>query len=59
MVIASLPAGQYGTTIAATTANALRFSLLHIRFGLMVGIGAGVPQLEHDQDVRLGDIVVS
>lgn len=58
VVIASLPAGQYGTTIAATTANALRFSLPHIRFGLMVGIGAGVPQLEHDQDVRLGDIVV-
>ena len=59
MVIASLPAGQYGTTIAATTANALRFSLPHIRFGLMVGIGAGVPQLERGEDVRLGDIVVS
>jgi hypothetical protein len=59
MFIASLPAGQYGATIAATTANALRFSLLHIRFSLMVEIGAGVPQLEHDQDVRLGDIVVS
>lgn len=59
VVIASLPAGQYGTTIAATTANALRFSLPHIRFGLMVGIGAGVPQLERGEDVRLGDIVVS
>jgi nucleoside phosphorylase len=59
VVIASLPAGQYGTTIAATTANALRFSLPHVRFGLMVGIGSGVPQLEHDQDVRLGDVVVS
>lgn len=59
VVIASLPSGQYGTTIAATTANALRFSLPHIRFGLMVGIGAGVPQLEQGEDVRLGDIVVS
>lgn len=59
IVIASLPAGEYGTTIAATTASSLRFSLPQVRFGLMVGIGAGVPQLEHDGDVRFGDIVVS
>jgi nucleoside phosphorylase len=59
IVIASLPSGEYGSTIAATTANSLHFSLPHIRFGLMVGIGAGVPQLEHGEDVRLGDIVVS
>jgi nucleoside phosphorylase len=59
VVIASLPAGEYGTTIAATTANSLRLSLPHIRFGLMVGIGAGIPQLEHGRDVRLGDVVVS
>ena len=56
VVIASLPAGEYGTTVASTTANSLRFALPHIRFGLMVGIGAGVPQFK---DVRLGDIVVS
>jgi len=56
VVIASLPAGEYGTTIAATTANSLQFALPHIRFGLMVGIGAGVPQ---SKDVRLGDVVVS
>jgi nucleoside phosphorylase len=59
VVIASLPAGEYGLTIAATTANSLRFSLPHIRFGLMVGIGAGIPQLESGEDVRLGDVVVS
>lgn len=59
VVIASLPAGEYGLTIAATTAHSLRFSLPHIRFGLMVGIGAGVPQLEVGEDVRLGDVVVS
>lgn len=59
VVIASLPSGEYGLTIAATTAISLRFSLPHIRFGLMVGIGAGVPQLEYGDDVRLGDVVVS
>jgi nucleoside phosphorylase len=59
VVIASLPAGEYGLTIAATTANSLCFSLPHIRFGLMVGIGVGVPQFESDEDVRLGDVVVS
>jgi nucleoside phosphorylase len=59
VVIASLPTGEYGTTIAATTASSLRFSLPQVRFGLMVGIGAGIPQLEHNEDVRFGDIVVS
>jgi nucleoside phosphorylase len=59
VVIASLPVGGYGLTVAATTANSLRFSLPQIRFGLMVGIGAGVPQLADGADVRLGDIVVS
>jgi hypothetical protein len=58
-VVASLPAGEYELTAAATTANSLRFSLPQIRFGLMVGIGAGVPQLEDSADIRLGDIVVS
>lgn len=59
VVIASLPAGEYGVSAAAKTADSLRFSLPHIRFGLMVGIGAGVPPQEHGKDVRLGDVVVS
>ncbi|KFA78900.1 hypothetical protein S40288_10376 [Stachybotrys chartarum IBT 40288] len=58
MVIASLPAGSYGTTPAATTASNLLASLPHIRIGLLVGIGGGVAQPPH-QDVRLGDVVVS
>jgi hypothetical protein len=29
------------------------------RFGLMVGIGGGIPNLEKEIDVRLGDVVVS
>jgi nucleoside phosphorylase len=58
VVITSLPSGVYGTTAAGLTANQLLSSLPHIRFGLMVGIGAGVPQ-PNVADVRLGDVVVS
>ncbi|KAH0431468.1 hypothetical protein CcaCcLH18_07084 [Colletotrichum camelliae] len=58
IVIASLGSGSYGLVSAATTATCMATSLPHLRFGLMVGIGAGVPSLvEHD--IRLGDVVVS
>ena len=57
VVIASLSSGMYGTTVAATTAGQMLTSLPSIRFGLLVGIGAGIPS--EDNDVRLGDIVVS
>lgn len=56
IVIASLPAGTYGTVSAATTASNLAASLPHLRFGLLVGIGGGVPRR---LDIRLGDVVVS
>jgi hypothetical protein len=46
VVIACLPAGVDGT-----------FSGL--RFGLMVGIGGGIPNLDKGVDIRLGDVVVS
>ncbi|KAJ0129240.1 Uncharacterized protein HZ326_27665 [Fusarium oxysporum f. sp. albedinis] len=59
VVIASLPAGVYGTTSAATTASNLIHSLPHIRIGLLVGIGGGIARPDEGQDVRLGDIVVS
>ncbi|KAL6808340.1 pfs domain-containing protein [Trichoderma sp. SZMC 28015] len=59
VVIASLAAGSYGTVSAATTASSMITSLPHIRFGLMVGIGAGVPRLADKIDIRLGDVVVS
>ncbi|KAJ5622610.1 hypothetical protein N7528_005842 [Penicillium herquei] len=59
VVIASLPAGVHGNTSAATTASALIHSLPHIRIGLLVGIGGGIARPELDQDIRLGDIVVS
>jgi nucleoside phosphorylase len=57
VVIACLPAGQMGTNSAATVAAQMKYSFGGIRFGLMVGIGAGVPS--EDYDIRLGDVVVS
>jgi hypothetical protein len=30
-----------------------------LRFGLMVGIGGGIPNLDRGNDIRLGDVVVS
>ncbi|UQC85448.1 pfs domain-containing protein [Colletotrichum lupini] len=59
VVIASLAEGSYGLVSAATTAMSMVHSLPHIRFGLMVGIGAGIPRLEDGIDIRLGDVVVS
>ena len=59
VVIASLPAGVYGTISAATTALPMLSSFPKIRVGLMVGIGSGIARPEHGHDIRLGDIVVS
>lgn len=67
VLIVSLPAGEYGLVPAATVAQALRSSLPHVRVGLMVGIGAGIPGENPDghgattfmRDIRLGDVVVS
>jgi nucleoside phosphorylase len=59
VVIASLQAGVYGTTSAATTASNLIHSLPHIRVGLLVGIGGGIARPDEGQDIRLGDIIVS
>ncbi|KAF5507218.1 hypothetical protein CGCA056_v013468 [Colletotrichum aenigma] len=59
VVIASLPEGRYGLVSAATTAYSLLSSLPHLRIGLMVGIGAGIPKLQKNIDIRLGDVVVS
>lgn len=57
VVLACLPAGVTGLTSAATVAFQMRSSFKCLRIGLMVGIGGGVPSLDHD--IRLGDIVVS
>ena len=57
VVIVCLPAGQIGNNPAATVATQMRATFRGIRFGLMVGIGGGVPSEEID--IRLGDVVVS
>ncbi|KAL2867675.1 5'-methylthioadenosine/S-adenosylhomocysteine nucleosidase family protein [Aspergillus lucknowensis] len=56
VVIACLPAGQFGTTSATTVAVRMKVKFPAVRFGLMVGVGGGVPG---SADIRLGDVVVS
>ena len=57
VVLACLPSGVTGTISAARVAMQMLSSFKRLRFGLMVGIGGGVPNEEND--IRLGDIVVS
>jgi nucleoside phosphorylase len=57
IAVACLPAGVYGTTSAATVAAQMLSSFESIKFGLMVGIGGGVPS--KGRDIRLGDVAVS
>src|SRR5215469_6351312 len=57
VVIAWLPAGQTGNNSAAAVALQMKSHFPSIRFGLMVGIGGGVPS--KDKDIRLGDVVIS
>src|SRR6266536_1168407 len=57
VVLACLPYGVTGLTSAASVAMQRRSSFKCLRFGLMVGIGGGVPSREND--IRLGAVVVS
>jgi nucleoside phosphorylase len=57
VVIVCLPEGQIGTNSAAAAAVQMKSAFASIRFGLMVGIGGGVPSEE--ADIRLGDVVIS
>ncbi|KAE8145027.1 purine and uridine phosphorylase [Aspergillus avenaceus] len=57
LAIACLPSAVYGTTSAATVATQMQSTFESIRFGLMIGIGGGVPTGK--VDIRLGDVVVS
>ncbi|GIJ91249.1 hypothetical protein Asppvi_010214 [Aspergillus pseudoviridinutans] len=56
VVITCLPYGVYGTTSATSVVTQMRQTFCSIRFGLMVGIGGGVPN--KTVDIRLGDVVV-
>jgi nucleoside phosphorylase len=55
VVITTMP--ETGTHKAATVATQLLNDFPSIRFGLLVGIGGGIPSA--DVDIRLGDVVVS
>ncbi|KAH8711820.1 hypothetical protein GQ44DRAFT_763039 [Phaeosphaeriaceae sp. PMI808] len=57
VVLVSLPAGKIGIGAAAFGAGQAMSTFRSIRFGLMVGVGGGVPSTE--ADVRLGDVVIS
>ena len=54
VVIACLPKGEIGNNNSAIVAARMTSTFPSIKFGLMVGIGGGVPKF-----VRLGDVVVS
>ncbi|BCR85208.1 uncharacterized protein ACHE_20666A [Aspergillus chevalieri] len=54
VIVACLPKGEIGNNNAATVAARMTSTFPSIKFGLMVGIGGGVPK-----SVRLGDVVVS
>jgi nucleoside phosphorylase len=55
VAIASLP--NEGTPAAATVVARMLVIFKSIKFGLLVGIGGGVPSTKHE--IRLGDVVVS
>ncbi|KAE8372277.1 nucleoside phosphorylase domain-containing protein [Aspergillus bertholletiae] len=57
IVVAPLPSGVYGTISASTVVSHMVSTYPNIRFGLMVGIGGGVPS--QSTDIRLGDVVIS
>ncbi|KAL4946972.1 hypothetical protein BDW69DRAFT_190653 [Aspergillus filifer] len=57
VVVACLPIGVPGTVSASTVVSQLLSTFPEIRFGLMVGIGGGVPST--GVDIRLGDVVIS
>ena len=54
VVLAYLPKGRVSNNSSATVATRMISTFPSIKFGLMVGIGGGIPP-----KVRLGDVVVS
>lgn len=56
VVMGCLPPEQLGKASAAAVASEMGSTFPSLRFGLLVGVGGGVPSAK---DVRLGDVVVS
>jgi nucleoside phosphorylase len=61
VVVACLPKDEIGPSSAAAVARDMLHTFPNIRVGLLVGIGAGIPDYESDdiRDIRLGDVVIS
>ncbi|KAK6534197.1 hypothetical protein TWF281_005530 [Arthrobotrys megalospora] len=57
VVIVCLPAGRTGLTSATAAAKEMMSKFPKIQFGLLVGVGGGVPTA--GADIRLGDVVIS
>jgi len=57
VVIAALPMGWTGNNPAVMVATRMMIKFPNIKFGLLVGIGGGLPH--GGNDIRLGDVVVS
>ncbi|PYI07298.1 nucleoside phosphorylase [Aspergillus sclerotiicarbonarius CBS 121057] len=58
IVVACLPLHQSGPSVALAAAKEMLFTFPKIRVGLLVGIGAGIPDINNDLDIRLGDVVI-
>ncbi|KAI5370779.1 putative nucleoside phosphorylase domain-containing protein [Septoria linicola] len=56
VVMGCLPDTQIGKAAASSVATEMRGVFPNIRIGLLVGVGGGVPNEDHD--VRLGDVVI-
>ncbi|KAL2782472.1 hypothetical protein BJX66DRAFT_320651 [Aspergillus keveii] len=62
VIIATFAAGQtYGTNSATSLASHVKHYFRNLRFGLLVGVAAGLPDLDYDppRDIRLGDVLVA
>ncbi|PWY73828.1 purine and uridine phosphorylase [Aspergillus sclerotioniger CBS 115572] len=57
-VVACLPLHQLGSPHAVAAAKEMLFTFPKIRVGLLVGTGAGIPDIDNDLDIRLGDVVI-
>ncbi|KAF7533969.1 hypothetical protein G7Z17_g13438 [Cylindrodendrum hubeiense] len=57
IVVAGLP--QTGNCSAATVVTQMRMTFPNLRYGLLVGIGGGVPAQTDSGMIRLGHVVVS
>lgn len=61
VIIATLPSGEvYGTGSAAAIAGQVKMFFPNLWLGLLVGVAAGLPNLQRDPplDIRLGDVLV-